>query len=93
MLAVTDKLGLEFRKSLVRGGLERDSRRGRRKGQTDESWGNNVTNAMNNSHPAFRLMGFEDLSLRAWAPSLRALESSNMVSAELVGLPGGVGLG
>lgn len=48
---------------------------------TTDSWGNKVTNAINNSQPAFRLIALEDCFLNASAPSLRALTSSNIVPA------------
>jgi len=48
---------------------------------TSESWGKRETNATNSSHPQFRLIGLGVPSLRALAPSLRALTSSNIVPA------------
>ena len=40
-----------------------------------------MTKVMKSSQPALRLMGLEELFFRELAPSLRALTSSNMVSA------------
>lgn len=43
-----------------------------------------MTKAINSSQPALRLMGLDDCSLRASAPSLRAFTSSNIVPASVV---------
>ena len=48
---------------------------------TSDSCGKRVTNAINSSHPALRLMGFGERLLSSSAPSLRACTSSNIVPA------------
>lgn len=55
--------------------------RGPKRTLTSDSCGNRVTKAMNNSQPAFRLMGLGDLRFSSSAPSFNAWTSSNIVPA------------
>lgn len=84
-LAMLNELGLELWETLpIVMNLNVMNARGKtiaERALTSDSWGNSVTNAMNSSHPAFRLIGFGTRFFNTSAPSLSAWTSSNIVPA------------
>ena len=77
--ALTYKFFLKIYEALLSG--SRVSSLKSAKQLTVASWGKSVTNAMNNSQPAFKLIGLAVLRFKVSAPSLSALTSSNIVPA------------